>query len=156
MDYFTKYEKYKNKYLELKYGQLGGGKKIKNRKFKGNDKPIMEPTNSINVSEPWFSLILLGIKTVEGRLNKNRFKEMKEGDIVEWSNNDFGPRKVVTKIVKKTFYKSFNEYLNSEGIENCLPGINNIKDGLAVYYKYYKKEDEVEFGVTAIKVEILN
>jgi ASC-1-like (ASCH) protein len=153
MDYLTKYEKYKNKYLELKYSQLGGGK---NRKFKGNDKLIMEKSNTINISEPWFSLILLGIKTVEGRLNRNRFKEMKEGDIVEWSNNDFGPRKVVSKIVKKTFYKTFNDYLNKEGIENCLPGINNIKDGLDVYYKYYKKEDESEFGVTAIKVEILN
>jgi hypothetical protein len=155
MDYLTKYQKYKNKYLELKYSQLGGGKKMKNKKFKGNVKLIMEPTNSINVSEPWFSLILLGIKTVEGRLNKNKFKDIKEGDIVEWSNNDFGPRKVVTKIVKKTFYVTFNEYLDSEGIENCLPGINNIKDGLDVYYKYYNKEDEAEYGVTAIKVEIL-
>lgn len=42
-----------------------------------------------HVSEPWFSLILLGIKKVEGRLNKGRFGEMKEGDIIEWYNDDF-------------------------------------------------------------------
>lgn len=36
-----------------------------------------------HVSEPWFSLILLGLKTVEGRLNKGRFHDMKEGDIIQ-------------------------------------------------------------------------
>ena len=41
------------------------------------------------LSEPWFTLISLGLKTVEGRKNKGRFKEMKVGDIVEWTNDDF-------------------------------------------------------------------
>ena len=31
-----------------------------------------------NLSEPWFSLIKLGLKTVEGRLNKGDFKELKK------------------------------------------------------------------------------
>jgi ASC-1-like (ASCH) protein len=42
-----------------------------------------------NVSEPWFTLISLGLKTVEGRKNKGRFKDMQVGEIIEWTNKDF-------------------------------------------------------------------
>jgi len=38
-----------------------------------------------NVSEPWFSLISLGLKTVEGRKNKGRFATMKPGQIIKWT-----------------------------------------------------------------------
>ena len=35
-----------------------------------------------HLSEPWFTLILLGLKTCEGRLHKHRFKDYKIGDII--------------------------------------------------------------------------
>ena len=44
----------------------------------------MEPKYIENLSEPWFTLIQLGLKTVEGRKNKGKFKEMKVGDIIEY------------------------------------------------------------------------
>ena len=129
---------------------------MKNKKFRGTDKSLMEINYRENVSEPWFTLISLGIKTIEGRLNKNRFKEMKISDIVEWSNNDFGPRSVLTRIVKKTNYDSFENYLRTEGMYKCLPGIDGVPNGLNVYYKYYTKENEKEFGVIAIQVELVS
>lgn len=108
-----------------------------------------------NVSEPWFTLISLGLKTVEGRKNKGRFKEMNVGDIIIWTNNDFMPRKIKTKIIRKTVYNTFKEYLETEGLKKCLPGIPNIDYGLAVYYKYYTKQEENEYGVCAIKLKRL-
>jgi ASC-1-like (ASCH) protein len=108
---------------------------------------------SKNVSEPWFSLISKGFKTVEGRLNKGDFKEMKVGDNVEWN---CGERKVSTRIVAIKQYPSFKKYLESEGLEKTLPFIVvNINQGLDVYYQYYSKEDEKEFGVLAIHLELL-
>lgn len=74
-----------------------------------------------HLSEPWFSLIVIGLKTVEGRKNKGRFKGMKIGDVVEWNNTDFEERKVLTKIVGKNEYSTFAEYLEHEGLEKCLP-----------------------------------
>ena len=47
-----------------------------------------------NISEPWFSLIKLKIKSVEGRLNKGEFSKMKIGDIIEFSNEELGFRAV--------------------------------------------------------------
>jgi ASC-1-like (ASCH) protein len=80
----------------------------------------MEPKYSEHLSEPWFSLISLGLKTVEGRLNKGRFQEMQVGDIIEFHNEDFLERKILTKDTGKTEYKSFTEYLETEGLDKCL------------------------------------
>jgi ASC-1-like (ASCH) protein len=80
---------------------------------------------------------------------------MKVGDIVEWTNNDFIPRSVKTRIVSKGEYVTFKEYLDTEGLDKCLPGIKNIDHGLAVYFKYFTKKDEEEFGVVAIRLELL-
>lgn len=151
---------------------LGGGKKkLKNKstyesgnnKSSNNKQSRMEGYNSSEnkpnytetVSEPWFTLISMGLKSIEGRKNKGRFKEMKVGDIVSWINNDFAPRKVLTRITGKAKYNTFKEYLDSEGLDKCLPGIKNIDIGLSVYYKYFTKEDEKEFGVVAIRMELL-
>lgn len=157
MEFKNKYIKYKIKYLELT-AQLGGGKKLK-KSNKKNKLLRMEsnikPNYTENVSEPWFSLISLGSKSVEGRKNKGRFKEMKVGDIVKWTNNDFGPRSVLTKIVGKAEYLTFKEYLETEGLDKCLPTIPNLDMGLSVYYKYYTKEDEKEFGVVAIRLQVI-
>ncbi len=72
MDYFEKYLKYKTKYLELKSIQKnleGGGKNIKlnNQQI---SRMNLEPKYVETLSEPWFTLICLGLKTVEGRKNK--------------------------------------------------------------------------------------
>jgi ASC-1-like (ASCH) protein len=108
-----------------------------------------------HVSEPWFSLILLGLKTVEGRLNKGRFSEMKEGDIIQWINDDFNHREFITVITKVCHYSSFESYLTKEKIKHCLPSIDNVKDGVDVYYKYYTPEKEKQFGIAAIHLKTL-
>ncbi len=108
-----------------------------------------------NVSEPWFSLISLGLKTVEGRKNKGRFKTMQIGDLIEWTNDDFKPRSVLTRIIRKTKYKTFEQYLKNEGLNKCLPGMPTIDHGLSVYFKYFTKEDETEYGVMAIELELV-
>lgn len=82
-----------------------------------------------NVSEPWFSLIALGLKKVEGRLDKGDFAEAKAGDTVTWVNSDLGfERRVKTKIVGVTKYTTFQKYLKAEGLQDCLPapGVKSI------------------------------
>jgi len=110
---------------------------------------------SENLSEPWFSLMSLGLKTIEGRKNKGKFREMSVGDIVEWTNEDFMKRNILTKIVSKVEYNTFQEYLENEGMDKCLPGIKTLEHGLSVYFKYFTKEEETEFGVIAIHFELI-
>ena len=126
---------------------------ITNKKIRNK----MEPKYVENLSEPWFTLIQLGLKTVEGRKNKGKFKEMKVGDIIEWKNEDFKPRSFLTQITGKAEYPNFRKYLEMEGLEKCLPNMEKygIEHGLSVYYKYYTKEDEQQFGVVAIRLKVI-
>ena len=125
-----------------------------------------------HLSEPWFTLVSLGLKTCEGRLHKNRFREFKEGDIIQWINDDFGlERRCFTKITYVKVYETFEEYLNDKGLENCLPGIPNLEHGLGVYRKYFgdvltrgyptksylkEKTDEERYGVVSFELEKVN
>jgi len=131
----------------------GGANKLQSETKKSKD---IKPDYTMNLSEPWFTLITLGLKTTEGRLNKGRFNEMKVNDILEWKNEDFKPRTILTRLTSKKEYASFEDYLKGEGLDKCLPGMPTIEHGLSVYYKYYKKEDEEKFGVVAIRLELLN
>jgi ASC-1-like (ASCH) protein len=52
--------------------------------------------------------MLIGSKTVEGRLNKGDWAEMKENDLIDWYNEDFGlKREFRTVIISKKIYPSF-------------------------------------------------
>jgi ASC-1-like (ASCH) protein len=139
---------------------MTGGKNMKNKKHRNtklkNKIGREEMTTYVeHLSEPWFTLILMGKKTVEGRKNKGKFKEMNVGDIIEWFNDDFEHRSVKTRIIEKVEYKTFEEYLTAEGLENCLPAIPSMSHGLSVYFKYFTKEDEEKYGVIAIRLELL-
>jgi len=126
-------------------------KNLKSSKYSKSTKNMF----SEHLSEPWFSLVSLGLKTVEGRKNKGKWTELKVGDTIQWFNEDFLERKVKTIIKNKRIYPSFKDYLENEGLDKCLPGFSSIEHGLSVYYKYYSKEDEVLYGVVAFELQII-
>lgn len=150
--------------LDLQSGQFGGKKK-KSKKLKNKLSRHIGSQNESNMSkspdyvehlsEPWFSLIALGLKTVEGRKNKGKFKDMYPGQIIQWFNDDFEPRVISTRIVSKQEYPTFSSYLEAEGLDNCLPGMPSLSHGLSVYYKYFTKEDEATYGVIALRLELI-
>ena len=107
-------------------------------------------TIQLNVQEPYLSFMLNKQKTVEGRLNKGKFKDLKIGDILL-----IGPDEKRFLIEGTTLYKSFRGMIEKEGIENVIPYKDNTDDAEAIYYKFYTKEQEIEFGVMAIKIKIL-
>lgn len=103
---------------------------------------------SIGIQKPYHSFILSGKKIIEGRLNKGKFAHIKKGDILI-----LDPENTEFKVVDKNIYKTFKEMLESEGIKNVIPDKTDIKEAIKVYYKFYTKEQEEEFGVVAIKIE---
>ena len=101
-----------------------------------------------HLSEPWFSLIKIGKKNVEGRINKGDFAIMEKGDIIIFQNNDFGfMRKIMVEITETRFYNSFKEYLTFENLSNCLPSIYTIEEGECIYYNFYKKKMKYLLGL---------
>ena len=109
-----------------------------------------------NISEPWFSLIMIRSKTIEGRLNQDDWVEMRESDRIDWVNEGFGfKREFRTAIISKKVYPSFETYLRSEGLHKTLPSIQKIEDGLKIYRLFYKPEEEIKSGVVALELKIL-
>jgi ASC-1-like (ASCH) protein len=104
-------------------------------------------TIEINIQEPYYGYSLSGEKSVEGRLNKGKFKEIQAGDFLLMNNEH------KFKVIKKNIYKSFKEMIVAEGMDNVVPDKDNIYEASNVYYKFYTKEQESEFGVVAIKIK---
>lgn len=102
--------------------------------------------HNMNVKEPWYGLIQEGKKTVEGRLLDDKRKKYKKGDYIKFNNQGW-----IFQIKKLTVYKTFKDMLISEGLSNVLPNVASLEDGIAVYKKYYNKEDEERLGVVAIR-----
>lgn len=111
-----------------------------------------------HISEPWYSLIFVGCKQIEGRLNKGDWKQMNEGDIIEWYNLEMEPyvkREFRTIILKKYHYASFKDYLYNEGLLKTLPSIEDPNDGLKIYQIYYSEENEKKNDVVALKLRVI-
>ena len=90
-----------------------------------------------HINEPWVSLIMIRSKTIEGRLNQGDWAEMREGDRIDWVNDDFGfKREFRTAIVSKNVYPSFTPYLQAEGLHKTLPSIEKFENGLKIYRFY--------------------
>jgi ASC-1-like (ASCH) protein len=93
--------------------------------------------HKITLQQKYLDLIKSNKKTVEGRLNTGRFKNIKVGDIVEWfsSNN-----KVITEIIFIHKYDSFENMLKHETIDLVLPGIKSISEGVDIYNEFYEEK----------------
>jgi len=103
---------------------------------------------SINIQEPYYSFLLKGEKTIEGRLNKDKFTSLDINDILE-----INPEKIKFKIIRKNIYPDFKTMLKKEKIKNILPDKKTITESLRVYYKYYSKEEEKHLGVVIFELE---
>jgi len=83
--------------------------------------------------------IIDGTKTVEGRKNSRHFENLKAKD-------DFifrvGDRQLQCKVVKVTPYESIEEFFDSEGVENVLPGVP--LDKAIESYRILNKVDDTE------------
>ncbi len=101
----------------------------------------------INIQEPYFSFLKDGQKSVEGRLGKEKWLQLKKDEILIINKS------LKLKIVKITKYKSFEEMLIFEGIKNVIPDKENLKDAVNVYREFFSIEDEKKYGVVAIKVK---
>ena len=91
---------------------------------------------NMDVQEPWYSFIKNGSKIIEGRLNEGMYSNIKNGDIIKLNkhNDDNEFIFLIIREIKK--YKSFREMLEFEKIEDVLPNINTIENGINIYRQF--------------------
>lgn len=106
-------------------------------------------------AEPYFTFVREGKKTVEGRLVKGKYAEIKTGDSINIHTNDEADNFWVNVVgVRK--YQTFRELLEQEGAKKVLPNAKDVEDGVSIYREFYSEADEQKYGVVAIEVEVAN
>ncbi len=110
-------------------------------------------TYNKHLCEPWFSMMLIGRKLSEGRLNRGDFAEMNEGDVIIFENEDFGYKREIKMCIKMVkHYKSFDDFIEGETLDRCLPGIYEKEEGVRVYRHFYGEEEEKTYGVISLRI----
>ena len=102
-------------------------------------------------AEPYFTFVKNGQKTIEGRLKKGEYANLKAEDHIVVSNDaETDSVEVVVKDIR--LYPTFELMLNSENLKQVLPDIETIDQAIQVYRQFYTPEQEAEFGVIAIEI----
>lgn len=99
-----------------------------------------------HLCEPYYSLVKSGEKTVEGRLNKGSNAGVNIGDYFKFYNDNGDEFLARIDDIKR--FSSFRLMLEKY-INEALPGVENINEGVAVYRKFYSEADEDEYKVNA-------
>ncbi|MFH0905296.1 MAG: ASCH domain-containing protein [bacterium] len=108
-------------------------------------------TFSNHRAEPHFTFVKNGQKTIEGRLKKGEYANLKTGDhIVVQNDDETDSVEVIVKDVRP--YPTLLEMLSREKLNEILPDIKNIDQAMQAYRQFYTPEQEAEFGVIAIEI----
>jgi ASC-1-like (ASCH) protein len=105
--------------------------------------------HKIACAEPWFGKICNSQKRIDGRSGP-KYDTIRVGDKISF---DCKLKSVLCKVTRVTRYPSFYHLLMTEGLDNVLPGIKTIEEGLKIYKRFYSEEFERQHGVIAIEIQ---
>lgn len=111
---------------------------------------------TLSVQQKYFEAIKDGTKTVEGRLNSPKFKDLKPNMHITFMCVQT-QEQVVCIVQDVQRYATFEEMLVAQGVENMLPGVQTLSEAVALYESFPGyKEDVKKIGALAIKVKPLS
>ncbi len=109
--------------------------------------------------------IIAGRKTIEGRLDRDKFAKYQPGDIV-WLRRDIrdeqgvlhngAPRQVCVEVVAIRKYASSLEMVQAEGYQKVMPRATSASEAAAGYDAFYSRADQEKYGVLAIEFKLLS
>mgnify|MGYP001559615731 CR=1 FL=1 len=99
-----------------------------------------------------FELIQTGRQKIETWVYDKKRRKIAVGDTIEFSLRTDPEKKFEVKIIELVLRKTFSELFDAYPAE-FFGGTN--KEELMGIYKYYTKEEETEFGVVGIVLEVV-
>jgi ASC-1-like (ASCH) protein len=102
-------------------------------------------------------MVQSGRKTVEGRIRKPELQALKVNDIIRFKTHLGASKKesfVDVGVTYLHFYTTFQEMLEKEGLQRCLPDVASIQEGVKIYHSFaHYKEKELSHGILAIGIQ---
>lgn len=112
--------------------------------------------HTIELLDPWFDLVKSGRKTWEGRRYWKKTKKFKIGDILKVTHrNDKQRDPYYLRIEGIVRFNTFEEALSAMKLEEVLPGVDTIKQGVEIYYQFVSLPTQLADGVCMIKVSLV-
>ena len=105
-------------------------------------------------AEP-FRQIAEGTKTVEIRLNDEKRKTVKVGDVIRFTCLSDTEKKQETRVKALYDFPNFSALFASNLFDKCGCGDMSKTEAAECMYKYYTKEEEKLYGVLAIELSLI-
>lgn len=115
--------------------------------------PLKVKIHNMNLNDSPFQMIKKGLKTIELRLRDEKRKNIKENDIIVFTNRADGEI-VQTRVIKIHLYNSFEElysHFDKERLGYKESEIYDYKD----MEKFYSKEEQDKYGVVGFEIELI-
>ena len=107
-------------------------------------------TWTCNVDEPYFSLIVSGKKTHEGRVNIGKWSTMKVDDILVITSGDKHVASRITDIVVAVDFDSLHSILG----ESLLPGYEGKANEVYSKFPGFTTENVAKHGVVGVGLKL--
>ena len=110
----------------------------------------------ITLSDPWFEFVKSGEKKFEGRRYFSKYKMVQKGDYFRISHHsNKSEKQFFKKIVDINRFATFRDALkfHEKKIQQLLPTIETVQEGVLVYYKYVSEETQIKDGVVLFELE---
>ena len=103
----------------------------------------------MNLQKIHFDTIVAGSKIYECRLYDDKRKKISLFDLIEFRCENKRHKVIVIEL---SFFKSFEHALIEKGVNNVLPNVETINDGIQLYHDIEcYREGENRHGVLCIK-----
>ncbi len=106
-------------------------------------------------NEP-FSQIAKGTKTIELRLYDEKRKKISVGDLIIFTNSSDDSAEIIAEVKALHIFDSFEELYSALPLDKCGYDTDNIANASAEDMSlYYTHEEQAEYGVVGIEVEVI-
>src|SRR5690554_3308084 len=111
--------------------------------------------HEMNLHETPFDLIIMGLKTIELRLNDEKRRIIDIGDHIRFTNTE-NHQKILVEVLEKHVFGTFKTLYEKLDLVACGYLIEELKEATADdMLIYYTLEQQHQFGVVGIKFRVI-
>lgn len=105
----------------------------------------------MKLNPKYFEFMKNGTKRIEIRLNDEKRKELKIGDVIVFQKESELKEELYTQIVNLRVKRNFKELIENLEISEYSDKSESEENFLQDLYKFYTKEQEEKYGVVGIQ-----
>lgn len=105
------------------------------------------------VDRTYYDQIYIGDKTVEGRKNSKTWNKIKKNDVIKIICGEDFFYVLVTNVIPYGGEDPLLSYLQKEGLNKTLPGIESFEEGKRIYLQWSTEKEIRENGFLGIHIK---